>query len=115
VAQDIDTMKSIALEKPLMLAFAEAAIEARFAGDAKPVNAEQVLRARRGADVGNDVWTVFNRVQENVIKGGLYGASKDANGRMQRRRTREVKGIDQNDVLNRALWRLGVEVAKLAA
>lgn len=114
VAQDIDAMKSITLEKPLMLAFAEAAIEARFAGDAKPVTAEQVLRARRGADVGSDVWTVFNRVQENVIKGGLYGVSKDAAGRMQRRRTREVKGIDQNDVLNRALWRLGVEVAKLA-
>ena len=115
VAADIDTMKSITLEKPLMLAYAAAAIEARFDGEEKPVTPDQVLRARRSADTGADLWTVFNRVQENVIRGGLRGLSKDANGRTQRRRTREVKGIDQSDVLNRALWRLSMEVAKIAA
>ena len=115
VTQEIELMKSAQLEKPLMLAFANAAIEARFDGEEKPITAEQVLRARRGADVGADTWTVFNRIQENVIKGGLYGTSKDAHGRTQRRRTREVKGIDQNDVLNRALWKLATEVAKIAA
>ena len=73
------------------------------------------MRPRRTADTGTDLWTVFNRVQENVIKGGLYGFTKDAIGRPQRRRTREVKGIDQNDTLNRALWRLSMEMAKLAA
>ena len=115
VTADMETMKAVTLGKPLMLAFASAAIEARFDAEEKPVTAEQVLRPRRNADTGADVWTVFNRIQENVIKGGLYGASKDAHGRTQHRRTREVKGIDQNDTLNRALWRLSMEVAKLAA
>lgn len=115
VSADIDTMKSIRLEQPLMLAFAAAAIEARFDTEEKPVTPEQVLRVRRQADTGADLWTVFNRVQENVIKGGLRGTSKDAHGRTQRRTTREVKGIDQNDTLNRALWRLSMEVAKIAA
>ena len=115
VTYDIDTMKSVQLEKPLMLAYAEAALEARFNVDEKPLTAEQILRPRRMADTGSDVWTVFNRVQENVIKGGLHGTSKDANGRTLHRRTREVKGIDQSDTLNRALWKLGVELAKLAA
>lgn len=115
VTNDIETMKAVTLEKPLMLAFASAAIEARFDGEEKPVTPEQVLRVRRSADTGSDLWTVFNRVQENVIRGGLHGASRNANGRMQRRRTREVKGIDQSDVLNRALWRLATEVAKIAA
>ena len=115
VTHDMEVMKSIKLEKPLMLAYAEAAIEARFDGEVKPVTAEQVLRPRRQADTGADIWTVFNRVQENVIKGGLYGTSKDAHGRTLHRKTREVKGIDQNDVLNRALWRLSMEVAKISA
>jgi hypothetical protein len=115
VTSDIETMKSVQLPAPLMLAYANAAIEARFECDEKPVTAEQVLRARRSADLKTDLWTIFNRVQENVIKGGLVGASKDAHGRTHRRRTREVKGIDQNDALNRALWRLSMEVAKLAA
>lgn len=115
VTTDIDTMKSVQLEKPLMLAYAEAALEARFNVDEKPLTAEQILRPRRMADTGSDVWTVFNRVQENVIKGGLHGTSKDALGRTLHRKTREVKGIDQSDTLNRALWKLGVELAKLAA
>lgn len=114
VAAEIECMKSVQLSEPLQLAFAAAAIEARFDSDEKPVTAAQVLRPRRHADMAADAWTTFNRIQENVIKGGLHGASRDANGRMQRRRTREVKGIDQNSALNRALWKLGVEVAKLA-
>lgn len=115
VTAEIDAMKSARLEQPLMLAFANAAIEARFEGDQKPVTAEQILRARRVADQPNDVWTVFNRVQENVIKGGLQGRTTDANGRTARRKTRGVNGIDQDATLNRALWRLAVEVAKIAA
>lgn len=115
VAAEIDAMKAVRLEKPLMLAFANAALEARFDTDEKPVTAEQVLRPRRASDQSDDAWTVFNRVQENVIKGGLRGQSKDANGRTLRRRTREVAGIDQNNTLNRALWRLAVEVAKIAS
>jgi hypothetical protein len=115
VTDEIESMKSARLAQPLMLAFAAAAIEARFDGDEKPVTAEQVLRPRRHADIGDDAWSVLNRIQENVIKGGLHGATRDANGRMQRRRTREVAGIDQNNMLNRALWKLATEVAKIAA
>lgn len=115
VTAEIEGMKAATLPAPLMLAFANAAIEARFDSDEKPVTAEQVLRARRSADTGADAWSVFNRVQENVIKGGLRGVSIDANGRKQQRKTREVAGIDQNNMLNRALWRLAVEVAKIAA
>lgn len=115
VAEEVDAMKAVKLERPLMLAFANAAIEARFDSEEKPITAEQALRPRRSADESGDGWTVFNRIQENIIKGGLSGVKLDENGRRHRRITREVKGIDQSDVLNRALWRLGVEVAKLAA
>ncbi len=115
VTEDIELMKSTQIAPPLAIAFANAAIEARFEGDEKPVTADQVLRPRRSADTGSDLWTVFNRIQENTIRGGIPGTSRDAIGRMHRRRTREVKGIDQNDTLNRALWRLATEVAKIAA
>lgn len=114
VTEELETMKSVQLEKPLMLAFAEAAIEARFDTPEKPVTAEQILRPRRASDTGADLWTVFNRVQENTIRGGITGYTRDALGRPQRRKTREVKGIDQSDTLNRALWRLATEVAKIA-
>lgn len=114
VTADIELMKAAKLNKPLQLVLAEAAIAARFDTDEKPVTAEQVLRPRRQADVADDAWTVFNRVQENVVKGGLFGVTTNALGRKVRRRTREVAGMDQNTALNRALWTIGVHMAKLA-
>ena len=98
-------------------AFAEAAHELRFADSEgeinTPIQAPQLLRARRSDDSGNDLWRTFNRVQENVIKGGLHGIGRDAENRVRRVTTREVKGIDQDVKLNRALWVLTEKMAEL--
>lgn len=114
VNEDIDLMKSVTLDAPMQIAFANAAIAARFDDVEMPITPDQALRARRQADMPNDVFTVFNRLQENLVKGGLMGVKKNELGIKRYARTREVKGIDQNTALNRALWTLGVEVAKLA-
>lgn len=100
-----DDMRAIILPAPAQRLLAEAAIGYRWEteeGERAPVTADQVLRARRSADAGNDLWSTFNRLQENMIKGGLRGVS--ANG--QRRATRAVTGISQDVKLNRALWTL---------
>ncbi|MNG31048.1 hypothetical protein D3C84_1167890 [compost metagenome] len=55
---------------------------------------------RRAEDRASDLWTTFNRVQENTIKGGLRGRNKQG----RRTTTRAVNGIDQDVKLNRALW-----------
>ncbi len=74
---------------------------------------------KRNADVGNDLWSVFNRIQENATQGGqrYYKAqtpSAENNYRAERRmKTREVKGIDQNTRLNRELWALATKMAEL--
>ena len=60
-------------------------------------------------DSGNDLWTTFNRIQENMIKGGMSGRSKSG----RRSTTREVNGVTENVKLNRALWTLADEFAKL--
>ena len=67
-----------------------------------PITESQILRPRRSTTTTRPRST-FNRVQENLVKGGLSGRS--ANGRQQR--TRPVQGIDQSVRLsNRALWLL---------
>ena len=68
-----------------------------------------MLEARRGSDVRSDLWSTFNRTQENLLQGGIPGRS--ATGR--RMRTRAVQGIDQNVKLNRALWMLAEEMRRL--
>lgn len=99
-------------------AFAEAAHTLRFGdseGEAQtPITAAQLLTPRRQDDNKADLWTTFNRVQENAIKGGLTGTKRDERGRRIRRvTTREVRGIDQDVKLNRALWQLAERMSEL--
>ncbi len=59
-----------------------------------PVTPEQIITPRRREDKQNDLWTTWQRVQENMIKGGLPG--KSASGKNTR--TRAITGID-GDIL----------------
>jgi hypothetical protein len=61
--------------------------------------------------VGNSLWSTLQRVQENVIRGGLAGRS--AQGR--KLQTRPVASIDRGVSLNRALWTLAEEMRKIKA
>lgn len=97
-----DAMRSQILRPYEQMALAEAALSYRY-DETKapaPITASQLLMPHRVEDRSNDLWTTFNRVQENVIKGGLRGKNK-AN---RRTTTRAVNGIDQDVKLNRALW-----------
>lgn len=99
-------------------AFAESAHTLRFAdSDGKvttPITPDQLLVPRRREDVGSDLWHTLNRVQENVIAGGLSAIQLDAEGRRVRRvSTRRINGIDQDVRLNRALWALAGKMAEL--
>ena len=74
-----------------------------------------MLTVRRSVDRSDDLWTTTNVIQENVIRGGLSAWGRDANNRPRRVTTREVRGIDQDVKLNRALWVLGERMAQLKA
>jgi hypothetical protein len=104
-------MKRLELMPGEQTAFARAALAVRFDTDTPPVTEEQVLACHRSEDAGPDLWTVFNRTQENLVRGGLR--TRTANGR--RTRTRAVQGIDQSVKLNRGLWVLAEAMRKLKA
>jgi hypothetical protein len=98
---------------------AEAAHVLRFGDNdgetATPIKAQQLLVPRRHDDRAHDLWTVWNVVQENAIKGGLRGVGRDDLGRPRRVKSRPVNGIDQDIKLNKALWLLGERMAALKA
>lgn len=105
-----DAMQSTQLSPGAQNAFTRAALALRYEDpNAVPIEAERLNMARRNADKGADLWHTFNRVQENMIRGGLRG--RTANG--QNTRTREVKGVSQSVNLNRALWTLAEEMRRL--
>lgn len=108
-----DAMRDVTLDAGEAQVFARAALALKYddPDKAPPVTETQLLSPRRGADTDDDLWSVFNRTQENLVQGGLLG--RTANGRRQR--TRPVQGIDQNVRLNRALWLLADGMRRLKA
>lgn len=103
IDNQLDAMKSIRLNTEEQHLFAEAALMYRYGneeGKIPPVTAEKLLTTRRIEDKQNDLWMTFQRVQENMIKGGLTG--RNAQGK--RTTTRAINGIDGDIKLNRALW-----------
>ena len=112
VADRAMSWKAIELQEPEVLAFGAAAGRLRFAEE--QVTPRQIVSVRRAADQSNDLWTVFNRAQEAIIRGGQTYISHPQNGERARRlATRPVKEIDRNVGLNQALWTLGEEMARI--
>ena len=110
-----EAWSAIDLSPPEQHAFAESARVLRF-GDpdgnvTSPITAELLLRPRRPSDSGADLWRVFQKVQENVIKGGLSALDRNSTARPRRVTSRAVNGIDQDQRLNRALWLLAETMA----
>jgi len=100
VHESIDGMKSTLLLPEEQEIFASAALSLKYDENEAPITPNQLLQTRRIADRNPDLWSNFNRVQENIIRGGLRGRTASGN----RTTTREVKSIDNNVKLNKALW-----------
>lgn len=107
LAAQIEHMEHRRLPKEDQLQFAERALELRFPkGTESGLEPAQLLTCRRGEDVGDDLWRVTNRVQENLLRGGL--SRRTLTGR--RARTRPITAIRQDVRINSALWDLATEM-----
>ena len=98
----IDLMKVGMLTEAQRIQFAEQAFNIRFHRfDPKPAFAPgQLLEARRELDRGNDLWRVYNVVQENIMRGGLSYTNRRGNSTS----TRGIRAIREDVRINTALW-----------
>jgi hypothetical protein len=87
--------------------FASLAAVLRF-GDVQRFDPRQLLGTHRADDEGRTLWRVFNRVQENAMRGGLVGYSADG----RQLASRPLRNIDQSTQFNTQLWRLAEEFAQ---
>lgn len=107
-------LKAIDLTPDEQALFGTAALALRFD---KPedynIPGSEVVRARRSADLGSNLWLTFNRAQENLIKGGLSYDLTNAQGKVSHRESRPVQSVDGDVKLNKALWALAQGYAQL--
>ncbi|HHQ41176.1 MAG TPA: DUF945 domain-containing protein [Chromatiales bacterium] len=110
LAERIERWRAIGLAPALRERFAQAAIALRWPHGA-PVGPREVLTARRIEDMPETLWHVYNRVQENLLRGGMMGRSRS--GRPVR--VRPLRSAARTVALDVALWRLAEQVEKEAA
>ena len=105
--ESMNKFKQTQLTEKQILKFAKDALEARF-GEAElkrvTIDYNDFVKATRKEDEGNDLWSVFNRVQEKVINGDFsYGFSTKT------RKARKIKNFNQDIILNSKLYELASE------
>jgi hypothetical protein len=107
LAAQVERMEQRRLLKDEQLQFAEAALAIRFPDPAqRGMQPSQLLNCRRVEDLGDDLWTILNRVQEGLLRGGL--SRRSPNGRLTR--TRRISSIKEDVRVNGRLWDLAAEV-----
>ena len=103
LAHTVNKFSAKELTQEEMTNLAKAAFDLRGGGKVpSATELEEILKPRRDGDVGNDLWKIFNRVQESVVRGGQLFV--DARGRM--RTQKPIRNIDKSLKLNQELWSL---------
>lgn len=116
VSENVREMEALQLSEAERGIFARAALQLRYDAGEAPIEAPKLLTVQRRDDATPTLWNTLNTVQENIIRGGIrYEEQRDGARRPIRRQTREVRGIEQNTGLNRALWTLAEEMKRLKA
>lgn len=93
--------------KDEQLRFAERSLVLKYPDVAQSgMVSTQLLTIQRPQDAADDVYTVLNRCQENLLRGGL--SRRTSSGRLTR--ARRVTSIRRDVALNSQLWDLAREV-----
>lgn len=107
LAAQVERMEQRQLFKDEQLRFAERALALRYPDPTQAgMPAAQLLQCRRAEDTGDDLYSTLNKVQENLLRGGL--TRRSAGGRLVR--TRRISSIKEDVRINSGLWDLAAEV-----
>ena len=105
--ESMNKMKSIDLEQEKAVDFAKKALGTRFTKDELKrikIDVVELLNPVRDEDLGNDLWSIFNVVQEKIIEGDFeYSIGSKV------RKARQIKNFKQDQKINKELFDLALE------
>jgi hypothetical protein len=105
----LNKFKSVELGQEQALEFAKKAITTRFTEqEIENINIdfEELLRPTRKEDEGQDLWSVYNVVQEKIIH-GMFNYSSG----VKVRKARKIKNFEQDMKINEQLFEMAMEYA----
>jgi hypothetical protein len=105
--ESMNKMKQIKLDEKQAVAFAIKALSTRFNEDEMKritVDAKELLKPVRKEDEGDDLWSIFNVIQEKLIEGDFnYNAGNRS------RKARKIKNFNQDLKVNKELFAMAAE------
>jgi hypothetical protein len=93
----VKDMSSKILAPEQQVAFATDILKARYSTYPPTVSPQKLLSSRRELDNGDDVWHVMNRVQENLIRGGVVDGKHVS---------KAISSVTEQLRLNRKIWEM---------
>jgi hypothetical protein len=107
--ESMNKMKNIQLSEKESELFATKALTTRFKEDEIKhitIDIKELLKPTRKEDEGNDLWSVFNVIQEKIIDGNF-----NYNMGSKSRKARQIKNFNQDLKVNKELFELALEFA----
>lgn len=105
----IHTLESITLSSFEKESFALSAIPLRFENHLQ-INHHDLLVPHRDEDTKDDLYTVFNVIQENLLRGNVSGVNKESGRRFT---SREITSISKDVEVNQGLWDIAERIASI--
>lgn len=110
IKDEISMFKNITLNPLEQHSLARAAIDIRFDKDVHTVDSNEFLKVNREEDQDSSLWTVFNRVQEAMIRGGAKGSNNNTSKSFT---SKAITSIDASLKLNKELFSTVQKIASL--
>ena len=105
----IHTLASIELTKTEKQSFAKSAVPLRFEEHLE-VDYNDLLVPHRIEDEHDDLYTVLNVIQENLLRGNISGINKETGRRFS---SRKITSIGKDVNLNQFLWKMAERIASI--
>jgi hypothetical protein len=105
--ESMNNFKNKQLSEEQKQKFALEALGLRFDTENKTFNVDEFLTPTRKEDEGNDLWSVFNLVQEKLVHGMV-----DYRAGSKQRKARRIKNFQQDIKLNSELYELALAYAQ---
>jgi hypothetical protein len=103
VFDQVEKMRSLSLSQSEILNFSLNVLKLRFNESSLDYDPIVFAAPRRLADTKRDLWTIFNRLQENAIKGGIPATKGKQGGTAI---SRSISNIERDLELNTKIWSL---------
>ena len=106
--ESMNKMKQKKVEEKEAIKFAKKALTTRFTEDqirVFKIDLKELIQPVRDEDKGNDLWSVFNVVQEKIITGDFKYKSGG-----KERKARQIKNFNQDLKVNKELFGMALEL-----